>query len=193
MTENIPIRLVHVPNETKEFDKCLAVVNISLRTGGGMIRTADNVELIMNYTAQWGTFIQTGEDRYDFAYESHGTGRYTFSSGEIITVKLAYCGVDATSLDDDFIGGFGHGSQKDEDGDLAFLSINWPSDDSKGQLKIIGGTGKWVGADGQLDLDIQSRDHPGYEFPPKSPITSSAVVHGRGQITAPNRVPSSKT
>jgi len=146
----------------------------------------EKVELEIHSNVQWGIFARTGDNRYDFPYEARCSVKYTYDSGEVINVILTYCGIDAVTLDDNFIGGFGRGSQQDEDGDLAYVDIEWPSDDSKGQLTINGGTGKWAGATGVIYLDVQSRDCPDYEFPLKKPVKVTAIVHGSGQMTKPN-------
>jgi hypothetical protein len=153
-----------------------------------MTTTTNSVELISNVEALWGTMIRTTDNNYDFAFEIKCDTQYTFPNGDVYKVKLAICGVETVSIEDNFLGGYGNGSHIDEDDDLAYVSVKWRAEsdaESEGRLILNGGTGKWEGATGDFSLKSVSRQHSGYIFPLTSPFKSTSIHHGKGQMTKP--------
>lgn len=119
--------------------------------------TKHNAVLLGGGVADWGKMIPNPEGNMSFTYETEGTLRLELENREPVYLYGYLTGIDQITEEHIVTSGFGNMTLTDIDGDTIYCKVDWfwKDDLDQGTFTFWGGSGKWQGTQGKLDVILR--------------------------------------
>ncbi len=146
------------------------------------------VEILVGGSADWGAPVRSDEATLKTQYEAYMMARIAVLDGDTHYLKLRIVGIDEIDADGEVPAGWGALEFQDHDGDWLRGHVDWYRRDGVdgGSWRFTGGTGKWSGADGTIEVVLYGMpldlDAP---RPPVGPSRYFGWLDGSGELSAP--------